>query len=81
VGALIFVLPILIAFVVIVGTLLLVFIGTAIPLVILGIRRRRGFRSRSSTIAMTVLGILFGVATLLLAVIALLIFVPAATSS
>ena len=71
-------LVILAMLVIIAGTLLLVFLGTGIPLLVLAIRRRRGHRSRASKIAMIVLGIIFGVTTLL--IIALVLFLVWATT-
>ncbi len=60
------------------GTLLLVFLGTGIPLLVLAIRRRLGHRSRASKIAMIVLGVVFGLTTLL--IIALVAFLAWATT-
>jgi len=59
-------------FLFVVVTLALIFLGTGIPLLVLGIRRGLGHRSRASKIAMIVLGIVCGLAAVLLA----LIFVP-----
>lgn len=58
------------------GTLLLVFLGTGIPLLVLAIRRRLGHRSRASKIAMIVLGIVCGVAFVLLAAIFVFLVLP-----
>ena len=77
-GFLGFTLVILGVFLVVAGTLLLAFLGTGIPLLVLAIRRRRGHRSRASKIAMIVLGIVFGLTTLL--IIALVVFLVLATS-
>ena len=55
---------ILVMLVVIAGTLLLAFLGTGIPLLVLAIRRWRGHRSRGSKIAMIVLAVGFGLTTL-----------------
>jgi hypothetical protein len=64
-----------VAFLVIVGILLLVFLGTLIPLVVLGIRRRLGHRSRASKIAMIILGIVCGLAALPLIALGVLMLV------
>lgn len=58
-------------FLIIVATLLLVFLGTGIPLLVLAIRRRLGHRSRGSTIAMILLGTVFAQTTLI--IVALLV--------
>jgi len=58
-------------FLVIVATLLLVFLGTGIPLLVLAIRRRLGHRSRGSMIAMILLGTVFAQTTLI--IVALLV--------
>ena len=60
------------------GTLLLAFLGTGIPLLVLAIRWRRGHRSRGPKIAMITLGIIFGITTLL--IIALVVFLVWATA-
>ncbi|MEO8261341.1 MAG: hypothetical protein ABI566_02125 [Pseudolysinimonas sp.] len=63
-------------FLAVIGVMLLIFVGTGIPLLVLGIRRRSGHRSRKSKIAMIVLGIVWGFTTLLLLAIALSFFLP-----
>ena len=77
-GFLGFTLVILGVLLVIAGTLLLAFLGTGIPLLVLAIRRRRGHRSRASKIAMIVLGVIFGLTTLM--IIALAVFLVWATT-
>ena len=66
-----------VAFLIVLATLVLVFIGTGIPLLVLGIRRARGHRSRASKIAMIVLGIVCGLDFLVLLAIFLLLVLPA----
>jgi hypothetical protein len=69
-----------VVFLIFLATLALVFLGTAIPLVILGVRRFRGHRSRGSKIAMIVLGILCGLSFVILAALTVLLVVPAGSS-
>jgi hypothetical protein len=59
-------------FLLLVATLVLAFLGTGIPLLVLGIRRRLGHRSRASKVAMIILGTVCGLSFLILC----LIFVP-----
>ena len=58
-------------FVLLVAMLSLVFLGTGIPLLVLGIRRRLGHRSRASKVAMIILGILCGLSALILCLLLL----------
>ncbi|HEY4151716.1 MAG TPA: hypothetical protein VGM38_00195 [Pseudolysinimonas sp.] len=51
------------------ATLVLAFLGTGIPLLVLGIRRRLGHRSRASKVAMIILGIVCGLSFLILCLI------------
>jgi hypothetical protein len=73
-----FALVILGVLLIVAGTLLLIFLGTGIPLLVLAIRRRLGHRSRGSKIAMIVLGIIFGLTTLI--IIALIVFLAWGTT-
>jgi hypothetical protein len=57
---------------IVLGLLVLVFLGTGIPLLVLGIQWRLGHRSRTSKVAMIILGIVCGLSFLILC----LIFVP-----
>jgi hypothetical protein len=67
---------ILLVFFVVVGIVILIFVGTGIPLLVLGIRRANGHRSRKSKIAMIVLGIVWGLATLCLVALVLWSVLP-----
>ena len=65
-----------VVFLIVVATLVLVFVGTGIPLLVLGIRRARGHRSRASKIAMIVLGVVCGLDLLIMLAIFLIFVLP-----
>ena len=73
-----FALVILGVLLIVAGTLLVVFLGTGIPLLVLAIRRRLGHRSRASKIAMIVLGIVCGLTALILGALIVFLVLPAA---